>query len=120
MTKQIAVGDKVRLKDTPNTAYHGIVATVREVRDHGYPYQVEISGAHSVWVSADEVEAVKDPVADALRNFVIFHSPTHPEHDKMHEEFAEDCIANECPMTVADMLDDLVSAAKRALGEQPA
>lgn len=54
---------------------------------------------------------------DALERLAIFHQSTHPLHGDLHEEYAEDCIANEISYSSATLLDSLVRAANAAIAK---
>lgn len=72
----------------------------------------------------ERAELINAELLRALDDLLVFHSPTHPRHEALHEEYAESCIANEISFSAATMLDDLLRAARNAVanarGEVPA
>ena len=61
--------------------------------------------------------AAANELYEALDRLVIFHQPSHPLHDALHEDYAEECIANEISFSSATLLDSLVRAARAALAK---
>lgn len=61
--------------------------------------------------------AAAPELLEALDDLLVFHSPTHPRHEALHEQYAESCIANEISFSSATLLDDLVRAASTAIAK---